>query len=88
MYSLNQKHCLVISSHLSDNNKINFEIMYSFNTAARGYHYYRRYWQLEFHHMLYLSHEKKKTIISIRLQQKCATHEAILLDTSLWKFRV
>ena len=60
MYSLNQKHCLVISSHLNDNKKINFEIMYSFKTAARGYHYYRRYWQLEFNQMLYLSHEKKK----------------------------
>ena len=67
MYSLNQKHCLVISSHLNDNKKINFEIIYSFNTAARGYHYYRRYWQLEFNQMLYLSHEKK-TVILIRLQ--------------------
>ena len=55
MYSLKQKHCLVISSHLNDNKKINFEIMYSFNTPARGYHSYRRYWQLEFNQMLYLS---------------------------------
>ena len=34
--------------------------MYSFDTAARGYHYYRRYWQPEINQTLNLSHEKKK----------------------------
>ena len=78
MYSLNQKHCLVISSHLSDNNKINFEIMYSFNTAARGYHYYRRYWQLEFHHMLYWSHEKKNDHFDSFATKMCDTRGNIV----------
>ena len=57
-HSLKQKHCLIISSHLNENNKMDFEIMYSFDTAARGYNYYRRYWQPEINETMYLSHEK------------------------------
>ena len=57
-YSLKQKHCLLISSHLNENDKMDFESMYSLDTAARGYHYYRRYWQPEINKTIYLSHEK------------------------------
>ena len=78
MYSLKQKHCLVISSHLNDNKKINFEIMYSFNTAARGYHYCRRYWQLEFNQMLYLSHEKKNNHFDSFAIKMCDTRGNIV----------
>ena len=38
---------------------MDFEIIYSFDTAARRYHYYQRYWQPEINQTLYLPHEKK-----------------------------
>lgn len=35
-----------------------FENMYDFESAVRGYHYYKKYWQPEVNQILYLSHEK------------------------------
>ena len=32
--------------------------IYSFDAAIRGYHYYRKCWQLEVNQKLYLSHER------------------------------
>jgi len=32
--------------------------MYDFDSAVRGYHYYKKYWQPEVNQVLYLSHEK------------------------------
>ena len=55
-YSMKQKPCLLISSHLNESNKMDFEIMHSFNTAARGYHYNRKCWQPKINQTLYLSH--------------------------------
>ena len=34
-----------------------FENMYDFDSAVRGYHYYKKYWQPEINQVLYLSHE-------------------------------
>ena len=59
-YSLKQKPCLLISSHLNESNKMDFEIMHSFDTVARGYHYYRKCWQPKINQTLYLSHSKKQ----------------------------
>ena len=75
-YSLKQKHCLLISSHLNENNKMNFEIMYSFSTAARGYHYYRRYWQPEIIQRLYLFNEKNNHFDSFAIKM-CDTRGSI-----------
>ena len=74
---MKQKHYLRISSHLNENNKMDFEIMYSFDTAARGYHYYGRCWQPEINQTLYLSHEKNKHFDSITIKM-CHTRGNIV----------
>ena len=56
---------------------MDFEIMYSFDTAARGYHYYRRYWQPEINQTLYLSHEKNNHFDSFAIKM-CDTRGNIV----------